>query len=111
MNTLVTIAVKEPLQPVKTGIWRRRLVDQPSLELVEMFFDKGIATAAHGHGSNEAVYQVAGRFELAMGGQVIPVGPGDSYFIPAGALHSVVFKSHVKAVDVFEDADRYRPAG
>jgi quercetin dioxygenase-like cupin family protein len=34
---------------------------------------------------------------------------GDSYFIPAGATHSAKFLSPVKALEFFDEPDRYRP--
>ena len=90
MTKLVTIATQEPLQPVREGMWERHLVDEPALRVVEMFFDKGIETKAHGHDVNQAAYHVSGKFELTMAGKVTPVGPGDAYFIPSGEVHSVL---------------------
>jgi hypothetical protein len=36
--------------------------------------------------------------------------PGDSYFIPAGAVHSATFLSRCRAIDMFADRDRYEVA-
>ena len=33
-------------------------------------------------------YVIAGRAELAVGGQVLRLGPGDSWLVPAGAEHA-----------------------
>jgi quercetin dioxygenase-like cupin family protein len=45
---------------------------------------------------------------LTIGGQTKLYTKGDSYFIPDGVLHSAVFHTQVKAVDVFDEVERYR---
>lgn len=89
IDELITVAANEPLRPVRTGIWKRVLVDAPTLGVDEIYFDEGIATDGHGHDLSQAAYQVTGRFEIQLGGSVVTLGPGDSYSIPAGVDHSV----------------------
>lgn len=89
INELITTAANEPLRPVRTGIWKRTLVDAPTLGVDEFFFDEGIATDGHGHDLSQAAYHVAGRFEVRLASSVVTLGPGDSYSIPAGVDHSV----------------------
>jgi quercetin dioxygenase-like cupin family protein len=89
INELITVAEHEPLRPVRTGIWKRVLVDAPTLGVDEMFFEAGIATDGHGHDLSQAAYQVSGRFEIHLADTVRTLGPGDSYSIPAGVDHSV----------------------
>lgn len=89
INELITTAANEPLRPVRTGIWKRVLVDAPTLGVDEIYFEEGIATDGHGHDLSQAAYQVAGRFEVRLGTSVVTLGPGDSYSIPAGVDHSV----------------------
>jgi len=74
---------------VRTGIWKRVLVDAPTLGVDEIFFEEGVATDGHGHDLSQAAYQVSGRFEIRLTGSVRTLGPGDSYSIPAGVDHSV----------------------
>jgi quercetin dioxygenase-like cupin family protein len=83
------VAEHEPLRPVRTGIWKRVLVDAPTLGVDEIYFEEGIATDGHGHDLSQAAYQVSGRFEIHLAGSVRTLGPGDSYSIPAGVDHSV----------------------
>jgi quercetin dioxygenase-like cupin family protein len=64
----------------------------------------------HSHGEQWGIV-VEGEMELTIEGQVRRYGPGDSYHIPAGAIHSARFRSHFRAIDVFADRDRYRPKG
>ena len=62
----------------------------------------------HSHGEQWGIL-VEGELELTIDGQTKRYGPGDSYHIPAGAVHGAKFLSHVRVIDVFADVDRYRP--
>ena len=50
---------------------------------------------------------LAGRLELTIDGVTRIYGPGDSYDIPAGAVHGARAAAGTIAFDVFEEADRY----
>ncbi|MCF2904842.1 cupin domain-containing protein [Octadecabacter sp. CECT 8868] len=50
---------------------------------------------------------VMGQIELTMDGTSKVYGPGESYDIPSGMVHSVKVKSGTQAIDVFEEGDRY----
>jgi len=45
--------------------------------------------------------------ELTIGGVAETFKKGDFYHIPAGVIHSAVFRKKTLAVDVFADKDRY----
>ncbi|MFQ5816675.1 MAG: cupin domain-containing protein [Terriglobia bacterium] len=60
----------------------------------------------HSHGAQWGVV-VAGEIVLTLGGETHTYRQGDSYFIPAGVVHSAVFHSRVLVVDFFADPDRY----
>ena len=62
----------------------------------------------HSHGEQWGIV-VEGEMELTIGGETKRYRPGDSYHIPAGIKHGARFLSHFRAIDVFADADRYRP--
>ena len=62
----------------------------------------------HSHGEQWGVV-VEGEMELTIGGETRRYGPGDSYHIPAGVTHGARFLSRFRAIDVFADADRYKP--
>jgi len=52
---------------------------------------------------------VAGEMELTIGGRTATYTQGDSYFIPKGVEHSAVFKTRFKAIDFFDEPERYKP--
>jgi quercetin dioxygenase-like cupin family protein len=61
----------------------------------------------HSHGAQWGIV-VEGQMDLTIAGETRRYGPGDSYYIPAGVVHSARFITKVRAIDVFEDKDRYR---
>ncbi|MCG8406882.1 MAG: cupin domain-containing protein [Phycisphaerales bacterium] len=64
--------------------------------------------APHSHGEQWGVV-IQGEMELTIDGQTRRYGPGDTYHIPAGAVHGANFLSHFQAIDFFADVDRYKP--
>jgi quercetin dioxygenase-like cupin family protein len=52
---------------------------------------------------------VEGRMKLTIGGEMKIYEKGDWYYIPAGVVHSATFLTRVQAIDVFDDAERYKP--
>jgi quercetin dioxygenase-like cupin family protein len=64
--------------------------------------------APHSYGEQWGVV-VAGEMELAVDGRTRRYGPGDTYHLPAGVVHGAKFLSPFRAIDVFADADRYKP--
>ncbi len=62
----------------------------------------------HSHGAQWGIV-VEGTVELTIGGELHRYNAGDSYYIPAGVVHSVRFLSHCRVIDVFADRDRYKP--
>lgn len=60
----------------------------------------------HSHGEQWGIV-VEGEMELTIGDETRRYGPGDSYIIPAGVVHSATFSSRVRVIDVFADRDRY----
>jgi quercetin dioxygenase-like cupin family protein len=75
-----------------------------------VFFDitAGKEIAPHSHGQQWGIV-VAGEMELTIDGTRRRYAPGDSYHIPAGAVHGARFLTRFRAIDVFADADRYAP--
>lgn len=63
----------------------------------------------HSHGEQWGIV-VEGQMDLTIAGETRRYGPGDSYLIPAGAVHSAEFLSRVRVIDVFADRERYKPA-
>ena len=75
-----------------------------------VFFDiePTCAVPEHSHGEQWGVV-IEGEIELAVDGIKKAYRKGDYYHIPAGALHSVTFKTQVKVIDFFADVNRYKP--
>jgi quercetin dioxygenase-like cupin family protein len=48
-----------------------------------------------------------GSIEFTIGGVTRRYGPGESYDIPAGTVHSARIPAGTVAMDVFEETDRY----
>lgn len=64
--------------------------------------------AEHKHGAQwGTVFE--GEMELTIGGNARTYRKGDSYFIPAGVMHSAKFKKKTWLMDFFADKDRYKP--
>lgn len=51
---------------------------------------------------------IDGQIELTIGGETRRYGPGDSYNIPAGVVHSGRLPAGAKMIDFFEEPDRYK---
>lgn len=74
-----------------------------------VFFDilKDLDLPAHSHGAQWGTV-LEGQIELTIGGETRTYGPGDSYSIPAGVVHSGKIPAGTKVIDLFEEPDRYR---
>jgi len=60
----------------------------------------------HSHGAQWGVV-LGGEMMLTIEGNTKKYGKGDSYYIPAGAVHSANFLTKVFAIDFFDDKNRY----
>ena len=61
----------------------------------------------HSHGEQSGIV-IEGQMELTIAGEMRRYGPGDAYHIPAGAVHSASFLTHVRVMDFFADVARYQ---
>ncbi|MCT8328839.1 cupin domain-containing protein [Albidovulum sediminis] len=69
-------------------------------------FLKDFDLPPHSHGAQWGSV-IEGGIEFTIGGVTRRYGPGDSYDIPAGTVHSARISAGTVAVDVFEEPDRY----
>lgn len=69
------------------GVIRRVLADSPDLMVVEFRFPEGGAGALHHHPHVQSTYVKSGRFAFTIGEETFEIGPGDSFVIPANAVH------------------------
>ncbi len=68
--------------------------------------DTEVDVVEHSHGDQWGVV-LEGRVDLIIGGERQHYYAGDSYFIPAGVSHGVMFHPGSRSVDVFSDRDRF----
>ncbi|MEE9428276.1 MAG: cupin domain-containing protein [Paracoccaceae bacterium] len=73
-----------------------------------VFFDfiQDMNLPAHSHGAQWGTV-LAGEVVFTIGDNTRTYGPGESYSIPAGVVHSAIIPAGTKVIDVFEEADRY----
>jgi quercetin dioxygenase-like cupin family protein len=62
---------------------------------------------AHSHKAQWGLV-LEGQVEMTIGGETRLYGPGSSYYIPAGVIHSGKGPAGTKVIDFFEEPDRYR---
>ena len=62
----------------------------------------------HSHGAQWGVV-LEGSMTFTIGGETRTYEPGDTYYVPAGVVHSAVLSPGYVGIDVFADPDRYRP--
>ena len=62
----------------------------------------------HSHGPQWGIV-VEGEMLLTIGKATRTCRPGDEYFVPSGVPHSASFKAGFRAIDFFDDPNRYRP--
>jgi len=74
-----------------------------------VFFDiePNASIPEHSHGEQWGVV-VDGEAELMVNGIKKICRKGDTYHIPAGAVHSVSFRTQFKTIDFFAEVDRYK---
>lgn len=95
------------IEPPAPGV-RGWLTQAPDHQVVFFELDEGMNVPPHHHGAQWGIV-VEGEMDLTIDGKTKRYGAGDSYYIPAGAVHGAVFLTRVRAIDVFADVDRYKP--
>ncbi len=73
-----------------------------------MFYEipDGVDLPEHAHGAQWGVV-LEGAIDFTIGGETRTYGPGETYFVDEGELHSAVIHPGYVGIDVFADADRY----
>ena len=99
---------KMPLADLPVSTAEARMVASEDALIIFYDFKEPTEVPMHAHGGQWGVV-LEGSFELTIGEETRSVGPGDTYEIPAGVQHGARVPAGVKLIDVFEDADRYRP--
>ncbi len=76
-------------------------------QVVFMDIDPIGEVSEHKHGAQFGV-MLDGEMSLTIGGETKLYKKGDTYFIPEGIIHSAVFHSQVKVIDIFFEKARYQ---
>lgn len=82
------------------------LMQSPYNQLVFFEFNEDTEISLHSHGAQWGIV-VEGKIKLTIGGETKTYLKGDSYNIPAEVEHEGIVYKGFKAIDFFEDADRY----
>jgi len=69
-------------------------------------FEGGTEVPAHSHGAQWGII-IEGELSMTIGDKTQIMRRGDSYYVPAGVVHSAVIDKPCKVMDFFEDNDRY----
>ena len=79
-------------------------------QALAMFYEipDGVDVPEHAHGAQWGVV-LEGSIDFTIGGETRTYGRGDTYFVPDDVAHSAVIHPGYVGIDVFADADRYRP--
>ena len=83
-----------------------KLLQAENHQVVFMEIDAVGEIPPHSHGAQWGIV-LKGEMSLTIEGNTKIYRKGDSYYIPADAVHSANFSAKVSAVDFFEDKDRY----
>ena len=74
--------------------------------VVFLTFHQDFDLPAHAHKAQWGTV-LEGTVEFTMNGVTRSYGPGETYSIPSGVVHSARIPAGAIVVDVFEEADRY----
>jgi quercetin dioxygenase-like cupin family protein len=92
--------------PFPDDVVRTSVVRADNGLVVFFTFLKDMNLPLHAHGAQWGTV-LEGEIELTIGEDTRTYRPGDTYTIPAGVEHGGTIKAGTRAIDVFEEADRY----
>lgn len=72
-----------------------------------MEFENDVEVPEHFHAAQWGAV-LSGEIELVIEGRKNTFKKGDTYFIPAGAIHSAKIKAGYRDVTLFDQKDRYQ---
>ena len=76
-------------------------------QVVFFEIEAGGSVAPHDHGAQWGIV-IEGELQLTIGGETKVYSKGDSYHIPAGAVHAAEIKIFTRVMDFFAEHDRYQ---
>lgn len=83
------------------GVSRKIVAHGPELMMVRFRFEAGGLGLPHSHPHVQTSLVMYGRFVLTIAGETRELGPGDSYMVPSGVVHSARALEAGELVDAF----------
>ena len=83
-----------------------RLLQGPAQQLVFFEIDAVGEVEPHAHGAQWGVV-LDGTMEMTIGSETRQYTRGDTYYIPAGEVHSARFETRTRVIDFFAEPRRY----
>ena len=90
--------------PIKSVVGH--LMQSKENQLVFFEFNEDSEIPMHSHGAQWGIV-VDGKIELTIGDNTQVYQKGDQYYIPAGVKHGGKIFNGFKAIDFFDEKDRY----
>jgi quercetin dioxygenase-like cupin family protein len=84
------------------------LLGAPQAQAVFFEMPAGTQVPLHSHGDQWGTL-ISGRLSFTIGGQSHDFTSGDSYFVPSGVEHGGKAEEDCLVLEVFADADRWKP--
>jgi len=84
-----------------------RVIQAPNHQVVFLSMEGDMSIAEHSH---EAQWEIPlqGSAEMTISGRVKVYGPGQPFYVPAGAPHRGKIKGPYTAILIFDQPNRYR---
>jgi quercetin dioxygenase-like cupin family protein len=92
--------------PIPADVVRTHAFRSPDGLVVMFDFLQDFTLPPHSHKAQWGTV-ISGTVEITIDGVARTYRPGESYYIPAGVVHGVRLTAGTKAIDVFEEPDRY----
>jgi unsaturated pyranuronate lyase len=83
------------------GVRRQVLSHNEHLMVVSFTFARGGEGTPHSHPHVQSTYVDSGRFTFSIDGTTFEVKAGDSFIVPANALHGCVCTEEGRLIDTF----------
>jgi quercetin dioxygenase-like cupin family protein len=96
-----------PAAEVPIGGATGYLLQGETQQVIFLEFDRDTEVPEHSHRAQWEVV-VAGKVTLRMEGRESARHAGESFFIPAGVVHSATVHAGYRAIVFFDQVDRYR---
>ena len=101
MKGHVAIRAEQPIIDLGGGVCRRVLAYSEDLMAVEVAFEAGAEGSVHTHPHTQCTYVLSGRFQYAVEGEKVTLGPGDSIVVPPHLPHGTLCLEAGVLLDTF----------